>query len=56
MNSWILLAVGIAVISLIIFLLWQNRKDRKKFEQQLNRDYPKSKDEENDAETEERQS
>jgi LPXTG-motif cell wall-anchored protein len=56
MNNWILLVIGIAAISLLIFLLYQNRKDRKKLEQQLNKDYPKSKDDEKDAEPEEGQS
>ena len=40
-------------IALIIFLIVRNQKDEKKFEQQLNDDYPKTKDEEDDAPTEE---
>jgi FtsZ-interacting cell division protein ZipA len=44
---------GIAAIALIAFLAWRNQKDKKQLEDQLNNDYRKSKDEEDDAETEE---
>ena len=53
MNWYILIPFGIAAIALIIFLIVRNRKDEKKFEQHLNDDYRKTKDEEDDAPTEE---
>lgn len=52
MNWYIIIPFGIAVIALIVFLIVRNQKDEKKFEQQLNDDYPKTKNEEADAATE----
>ena len=43
MNWYILIPFGIAAIALIIFLIVRNQIDEKKFEQQLNDDYPKTK-------------
>ena len=53
MNWYILIPVGIALIALIIFLVIRNQKDEKEFEQQIDNDFHKSKDEENDIDTEE---
>ena len=54
MNWYILIPFGIAAIALIIFLIVRNQKDEKEFEQHLNDDYRKTKDEEDDdAPTEE---
>jgi len=50
MNWAVLIPVGIILIALVVFLVYRNIKDEKKFEKQLNEDYPKSKDEEGDAE------
>jgi len=53
MNWLVLIPVGIAAIALIVFLIVRNQKDEKAFENQLNNDYRKTKDEEGDVETEE---
>ena len=53
MNWLILIPVGIILISLITFLVMRNVKDERKFEQQLNNDYHKSKEEEGDVDAEE---
>lgn len=53
MNWLILIIFGIAVVVLIIFLVVRNVKDEKQFEEQLNNDYPKTKDKQADADTEE---
>ena len=45
--------IAVIVTALIIFTIIRNKKDRKEFTKQLNSDYPKSKDEEGDAPTEE---
>jgi FtsZ-interacting cell division protein ZipA len=49
----IIIPLGIAVVALLIFLNWQNKKDKKGLINKLNQDYSKSKDEEGDIETEE---
>jgi len=53
MNWTILIFFGIAVIALIVFLVVRNQKDEKIFEDQLNNDYHKTKDEEGDVEIDE---
>ncbi len=53
MNWLLLIFFGIAVVALIIFLVVRNVKDEKQFEDQLNNDYHKIKDEEADTDTEE---
>lgn len=53
MNWIILILFGIAVIALVVFLVMRNLKDKKEFEEQLNNDYRKTKDEEGDIDTEE---
>lgn len=45
MNWFFIIIVGIAVIALIIFLIVRNVKDEKVFEDQLNNDYQKTKEE-----------
>ena len=53
-NNWpyiFLIVIFSAVF--IFFLIKRNRKDEKEVVDQLNRDYKKSKDEENDVDTEE---
>jgi Tfp pilus assembly protein PilF len=40
-------------MALIVFLVRRNQKDEKKFEDQLKNDFPKSKEEEGDAEIDE---
>lgn len=49
MNWPVLILVGIAALSLIIFLVWRNIKDQHQLEEQLKNDYPKSKDEEDES-------
>lgn len=43
--------VGVLSLALVLFLIRQNRKDQKQLEQKLNEDYHKTKDEENDVDT-----
>ena len=50
MNWLVLILFGIAALALIIFLIVRNQKDEKVFEDQINNDYHKKKDEEGDAE------
>ena len=53
MNWPLLILFGIAGMALIAFLVWRNQKDEKQFEDQLKNDFPKSKDEEGDTDTDE---
>lgn len=53
MNWTILIIFGILAVALIIFLVVRNQKDEKGFEEQLNNDYHKTKDEEGDVEIDE---
>lgn len=53
MNWTVLILFSIAAIALIVFLVVRNQKDEKKFEEQTNNDYHKTKDEEGDAEIDE---
>jgi FtsZ-interacting cell division protein ZipA len=50
MNWPLLIVFGIAAVALIAFLVWRNQKDESQFEDQLKNDFPRSKDEEGDAE------
>lgn len=52
MNWFIIIPVGIAVIALLYFVTRRNFKDEKKFEDQLNQNYPKPKDDKEDVATE----
>ncbi|MBL7702529.1 MAG: LPXTG cell wall anchor domain-containing protein [Ferruginibacter sp.] len=53
MNWTVLIIFGIAAIALVIFLVVRNKKDEKDFEEQINKDYHKAKDEEGDIKIEE---
>ena len=50
MNWLLIIIVGIAVLALLIFLLFRNLKDEKKFEKQIENDYQKRSSEEDDIE------
>lgn len=49
MNLTVLILVGIMALLFIIFLIIRNQKDKKEVIDQMKQDYPKSKDEEGDA-------
>jgi len=49
MNQPVLIFVGIAAVLFIILLILRNRKDKKEVIDQIQKDYPKSKDREGDA-------
>lgn len=51
MNYLVLIAAGIFMAALVILVIRRNRKDRQEFEQQLNQDYKKPDDEENENDT-----
>jgi hypothetical protein len=45
--TWEFMAlIFVFLAGLIGFIIWKNRKDRKKFERDMNRDYRRSKNEE----------
>ena len=50
MNIPVLILFGTLALALVIFLVARNQKDKVKLEDDLNNDFPKSKDEEGDAE------
>lgn len=52
MNWFILIPVGIALITLVIFMITHNLKDEKKIERQINNDYSKPKEDKSDVDTE----
>ena len=52
MNWTIIIIAAIILIALIVFLVTKNQKDEKEFENQQNKDYHKSKDEEGDIDSE----
>lgn len=49
MNLPVLIFVGITALLFIILLVIRNQKDKKEVIDQMKQDYPKSKDEEGDA-------
>ena len=49
MNMSVLIIVGVLALLFIIFLVIKNQKDKKEVVDQIKNDYPKSKDEEGDA-------
>ncbi len=53
MNWLIIIIVGILAISLIVFLVIRNQKDEKKFEKELDNDYPKARSKDGDFEIDE---
>jgi low affinity Fe/Cu permease len=55
-NWPVLIITGVALVSLLLFLVNRNRRDKKILERKLNEDYKKSKDEEGDIEIEDTKS
>ena len=53
-NSLIIAFVIFIALLFLLFLIKKNRKDRKAFQQQLQNDYKKHKEEENDIDIEEK--
>jgi FtsZ-interacting cell division protein ZipA len=53
MNWLAIILIAIGALALIIFLAIRNQKDERKFENDLNKDYRKSKDEEDDIDIDE---
>ena len=51
MNWAVIIIVGVLLIALVVFLVKRNMKDEKEFENQLDNDYHKTKDEEGDTDT-----
>lgn len=49
MNIPVLIAVGILFIIMVTFLAVRNRKDRKEMEEQMNKDYHKPVDKEDES-------
>jgi len=49
MNKPVIIIVGVMALLFIIFLVMRNQKDKKEVIDQIKNDYPKSKDEEGDA-------
>jgi hypothetical protein len=49
MNLPVLIFVGVAAVLFIILLVLKNQKDKKEVIDQMKNDYPKSKNEEGDA-------
>ena len=54
MNLPVLIFVGIAALLFLVLLVVRNQKDKKEVIDQIKKDYPKSKDEEGDADVENR--
>jgi FtsZ-interacting cell division protein ZipA len=53
MDMSVVIPIALAALVVIGLLVWKNRRDEKKIIEQMNEDYPKSKDEEGDTEIEE---
>jgi len=54
MDMSVIIPIAFAALVVIGLLVWKNRRDEKKVIDQMKEDYPKSKDEEGDAEIEEK--
>ena len=54
MNLPVLILVGITAILFIVLLIIRNQKDKKEVIDQMKQDFPKSKDEEGDADVDNR--
>ena len=54
MNLPVLIFVGITAVLFIILLVIRNQKDKKEVIDQMKKDYPKTKDEEGDADVDNR--
>jgi hypothetical protein len=55
MNTPVLITVGVMALLFIIYLVIRNQKDKKEVIDQIKSDYPKSKDEEGDADVDNKQ-
>jgi len=55
MSTSVLITVGVVALLFIIFLVIRNQKDKKEVIDQMKKDYPKSKDEEGDADVDNKQ-
>lgn len=53
MNWYIIIAVGIVVLILLVFLVRRNIKDESNFEKQIDKDYPHPKKDKSDPDAEE---
>jgi len=49
MNTTALIVAAVLVVTLLVFLIMRNKKDRKDFEKQENLDYKKPRDHEGDT-------
>ena len=49
MSTPVIIIIGALALILLIFLIIRNQKDKKEVIEQMKNDYPKSKDEEGDA-------
>jgi hypothetical protein len=54
MNSTVLMITGIVAVLIIVLLFIRNQKDKKEVIDQMKNDYPRSKDEEGDADVDNR--
>lgn len=52
MNWYIIIIAGIVLIALVVFLVKRNIIDEKKFEKDMNQDFPHSKDAAKDIDAE----
>jgi large-conductance mechanosensitive channel len=52
MNWLLIIIISVVVLALVVFLVVRNIKDEKEFEEQINNDYHKTKEEEGDIDTE----
>ncbi len=53
MNIPVIILIGVLLVGLVVFLIIKNQKDKVNLEEKLNNDFPKSKPEEGDIETDE---
>jgi anaerobic C4-dicarboxylate transporter len=53
MSPIVIIIVGILALTLLVFLVVRNLKDEKKFEKELDNDYPKTSAEESEIEIDE---
>lgn len=52
MNWMVIIIVSVVLTALLVFLIRRNMKDEKKFEQELNKDYPHATDNPTDIDLE----
>jgi len=53
MSLWWIIPGIVTVGSLLVWLIWVNQRDRRRFTKQLNRNYRKPKEQEKDTDIEE---